>query len=239
MSKREQKSILIEKFLKEELSETELAQFRDLWDTDPKFKKEVQDYSRLKVALKAADRMEKHNIGKRVFSHLKTAFFKYQSVAAVMLLAVMLPLYLLLQGQKRAITPESPEVSVLANSNFVKPDFRMAEVSQLKDAQSAYLNGEISRSIELIRQLQKESGVSRTFLMADLFFEANQMDSALHYYQSGLIINPQDEEAKWNSLMTGLLVGDFIKTKEELRAWSLRTDAVYAEKAGQLIFELE
>lgn len=237
MSKREQKSILIEKFLKEELSEEELAEFRKLWDSDPVFVKEVRDYSRLKVALKASDRLEKDSKG--IVDHLRNAFFKYQSVAAIMLLAVMLPLYLLLQGQKRAITPESPEVVILAKAYFIKPEARLKADAALAESLEAYQKGEFMQSIDLLKATSTATGRLFTGTLADLYFEAGKMNEARVHYTQELADHPQDSVTMWNSLMTDLLIGDFIETKETLRAWAQKTNSAYSEEANRLLLELE
>ncbi|MEO9964573.1 MAG: hypothetical protein ABJF11_02220 [Reichenbachiella sp.] len=243
MSEREKKNILIEKFLKEELSQEELVEFRAYWDSDPAFVKEVQDYSRLTVALKAAKRLkdDEKKTSTGVISHFKKAFFKYQSVAAIFLIAIMLPLYLLLQGQKRVITPESPEVRQLAKSNYIRKNLasKLAQDSLFKEVKVYFDQGKTADAIFILDQMEQENKMDYAAIKAGLFFELDQHDSAVYYYKIGFISNPTDSTIYWNALMSQLWMGELETSKIELRKLIKKPGGQYFDTANQLLLELE
>lgn len=245
MTKRSEKNELIDKFLREELTEEELISFRKLWDSDPHFVKEVQDYSRMTVALKAAKRLDesRKNSRRAYIAPFRRAFYKYQSVAAIFLLAIMLPLYLLLQGQKRAITPKSPEIQILAQNYFIKDRLNTYLKSdnrhRLSKAILAYENRQIQKAVTSVKMAEKEEKQRYPLILADLYFEIGQADSAYYYYSTGLNKNPKDSSAYWNSLMAQLALGKLIEVKEALNTLSKSDDVTFHDKANQLLMNLE
>lgn len=245
MTKRSEKNELIDKFLREELTEGELVTFRKLWDSDPAFVKEVQDYSRMTIALKAADRLDEDKKKTRTafIAPFRKAFFKYQSVAAIFLLAIMLPLYLLLQGQKRAITAKSPEIKILAQNHFIKDRLNnhlaQDENTGLSEAISVYAEGQVQEAITLIRQVEKENDRRYPLILADLHFEMGQPDSAIYFYSIGLKDNPKDSSAYWNRLMAQMAFGKLAEIKETLNVLSKSENAHFRDKADQILTSIE
>lgn len=226
MSERRIKNDLIDKFLREELSEEELVVFKGYWNNDSVFVQEVRDYAKLKIALSASTKLEQENSKNgRVISWVRNAFFKYQSIAAVMLLAIMLPLYLLLQGQKVAITPESPELVHLANKYFVN--------SRLKDL--SITANDIQNLKESIEDNQE---TSTCFILADWHFMNEQPDKAMEYYKLGLTKDSQNQMAHWNMLMSKLSTGHLFEVKEALKIISESEGSLFKEKANALELEL-
>lgn len=241
------KDELIDKFLRQELSPEELIIFKERWETNPDFVKEVRAYSKMTIALKAARKMERseNTWAKLVVLNFSQLVRKYPSIAAVALLAFLLPLYLLLQSQRKVITPDSPLITILAKKYFISEN--LAEIKAYRarnhDTLKVLKNViEIINPREKIKQLDKikiETGLSHSFILANLFFESNNIDSANYHYKKGLLDDSVNEIANWNLLMGKLMLGELVTVKKELKKMMKLDNSVYQQKAKKLLRELE
>lgn len=239
MTKQSHKDELIHKFLREELNDEELVSFKQLWETDPDFVEEVQQYAQMTTALRAADRLsqeKQRDVG--IKTKVRKLFIEHRAVAAVLLLAVMLPFYLLFQGQKRAITPESPEIRDYAQELFITDRLNNKSNVELTEILDNYENGDLVLAISIAKKMDNQSP-EFAFLIADLYFKLALTDSAQYFYQQGLNKDPSNNHARWNLLMAQMLSGELIQVKKQLTDLSYENGSPLQLKAQKLLDKLE
>ena len=197
---------LIQKFLDKELTEEERTLFKDRFEREPEFAKEVKRYVDLEVALRTAREIQPE--AKEATTGRRRLMTFYWPIAAAFLLLISIPLYLLLN----ATSPNE-----LAQEHFVRKRlYRLRDHSTQGDAafqqaREAYRNKKLSKAVTFMRQAIEETPKvdEYHFTLADLYFEMNRPDSALYFYEQGRELRGDDSHALWNMAMSYLATGAF------------------------------
>ncbi|MEM6829085.1 MAG: hypothetical protein AAGA66_00995 [Bacteroidota bacterium] len=232
-----EKDTLIEKFLSQQLSSSELETFREKWANDPDFVQEVRDYTELIISVKAAEQVTKGKLSKGVGIH-STRRLYYRIAAVILLLIVTIPCYWVVT---------STSSKKIARENFIdlrlqtSRDVASDDTSPLNEALRLHGQNQPLAAIDVLRKTVKndESTPIKLFILGDLFMTTGQGDSAIYYYQKGRLLIENDPYTHWNTIMAMLLNRESGNAKVLLAQLADSDQTPYNEKARKILNEIK